>query len=97
MTRQLHWTGQPWAFIANININTAGQIIVAIFLLAWIGAVVAYKVRRIDERYGSQVSDAVVTLARLLVGQAQHLRQDELLPPLVGQRRAAGGRERSSQ
>ena len=62
VTRQLHWTGQPWSFIANININTAGQIIVAIFLLAWVGAVVAYKVRRIDERYGSLHGDAVVSL-----------------------------------
>ena len=62
LSTQAGWTGQPWAFIAGININTAGQIIVAIFLVAWIGAVVAYKVRRIDERYGTQATDTVITL-----------------------------------
>ncbi|MDX6245703.1 MAG: nickel/cobalt transporter (NiCoT) family protein [Frankiales bacterium] len=54
LTDQLNWTGQPWAFLGSIDINTAGQVIVAVFILAWIGAVVAYRVRRIDERYGSQ-------------------------------------------
>jgi high-affinity nickel-transport protein len=53
LSDQLHWTGQPWAFVSGIDINKAGQIIVAIFLLSWVGAVVAYKVRRIDERYGA--------------------------------------------
>ena len=58
LTDQLHWTGQPWAWIGSIDINTAGRIIVAVFILAWIGAVVAYRVRRIDERYGSQLGTA---------------------------------------
>jgi nickel/cobalt transporter (NiCoT) family protein len=58
ISTQSGWTGQPWAFISGININTAGQIIVAIFLAAWVGAVVAYKVRRIDERYGAQIGSA---------------------------------------
>ena len=62
LSRQAGWTGQPWAFIAGININTAGQVIVAVFLVAWIGAVVAYKVRRIDERYGHQLGDTAITL-----------------------------------
>jgi nickel/cobalt transporter (NiCoT) family protein len=48
------WTGQPWDFISGIDINLAGRIIVGVFVLVWIGAVVAYKVRRIDERYGGQ-------------------------------------------
>ncbi|MDQ1486491.1 MAG: nickel/cobalt transporter (NiCoT) family protein [Actinomycetota bacterium] len=45
-------TGQPWRFISGIDINLAGRIIVGVFLLVWVGAVVAYKLRRIDERYG---------------------------------------------
>jgi high-affinity nickel-transport protein len=44
-------TGQPWSTIAGIDINKAGQIIVGIFLVVWIGAVVNWKVRRLDERY----------------------------------------------
>jgi nickel/cobalt transporter (NiCoT) family protein len=58
LSDQAGWSGQPWKFISGININTAGQIIVAIFIVAWIGAVVAYKVRRIDERYGAQLGSA---------------------------------------
>jgi high-affinity nickel-transport protein len=53
LSDKLHWTGQPWAFIAGIDINKAGQIIVGIFLISWIGAVLAYRWRRIDERYGA--------------------------------------------
>ncbi|MDX6212000.1 MAG: nickel/cobalt transporter (NiCoT) family protein [Frankiales bacterium] len=55
VTDQAGWTGQPWSFIAGIDINTAGQVIVGVFILSWIGAVAAYKVRRIDERYGGQL------------------------------------------
>ncbi len=51
------WHGQPWDYIGSIDINLAGRIIVGIFILAWIGAIVGYKVRRIDERYGAQLGD----------------------------------------
>jgi len=44
-------TGQPWSTIAGIDINKAGQIIVGIFLVVWIGAVANWKLRRLDERY----------------------------------------------
>ncbi len=48
---QLNLSGQPWDYISNIDINTAGRIIVGVFLVVWIGAVVYYKARHIDERY----------------------------------------------
>jgi len=54
LSDKLHLHGQPWRFVSGIDINLAGRVIVAIFILVWIGAVIAYKVRRIDERYGSQ-------------------------------------------
>jgi nickel/cobalt transporter (NiCoT) family protein len=57
--------GQPWRFVAGIDINLAGRVIVAIFIVVWIGAVVAYKVRRIDERYGSQPADLDAELRSL--------------------------------
>ncbi|HEV7209420.1 MAG TPA: HoxN/HupN/NixA family nickel/cobalt transporter [Mycobacteriales bacterium] len=44
---------QPFAFIANIDINLAGRIIVVVFLLVWVGAVVLWKVRKLEDRYGS--------------------------------------------
>jgi high-affinity nickel-transport protein len=45
-------TGQPWDFIAGIDINLAGRIIVGIFLVVWIGAILNWKLRNLDERYG---------------------------------------------
>ena len=45
--------GQPWDFIAAIDINLAGRIIVGIFLIVWIGAVINWKGRNLDEKYGN--------------------------------------------
>jgi high-affinity nickel-transport protein len=58
LAQQLNLTGQPWDFISGIDINTAGRIIVGAFLLIWIGAVVYYKVGKIDERYAIAVDEA---------------------------------------
>jgi nickel/cobalt transporter (NiCoT) family protein len=70
LSDQAGWTGQPWTFISGININTAGQIIVGVFIVAWIGAVVAYKVRRIDERYGARASALEIPIDAELSGSA---------------------------
>ena len=59
LSDKLNLSGQPWAFIAGIDINTAGRMIVAIFLLVWIGAVVYYKVGKIDERYAEATGENV--------------------------------------
>ncbi len=56
LSDKLGLTGQPWDFIGGIDINTAGRIIVGIFILVWIGAVAYYKLGKIDERYGTPVS-----------------------------------------
>ena len=55
---QAGFTGQPWDFISGIDINTAGRVIVGIFFVVWIGAIVYYKVAKIDEKYGSKVATA---------------------------------------
>ena len=54
---QLNLSSQPWDYISGIDINTAGRIIVGVFLVVWIGAVVYYKARRIDERYAHLATD----------------------------------------
>jgi nickel/cobalt transporter (NiCoT) family protein len=54
---QLNLSGQPWDYISTIDINTAGRIIVGVFLIAWIGAVLYYKARRIDQRYAHLAAD----------------------------------------
>jgi high-affinity nickel-transport protein len=55
---ELRLHGQPWDFIAGIDINTAGRLIVATFLLVWIGAVVYYKARNLDERYARSTDES---------------------------------------
>src|ERR1700712_2613637 len=56
LSEKLELSGQPWDFISGIDINTAGQLIVAIFLLVWIGAVAYYKLAKVDERYAVAVA-----------------------------------------
>ncbi|MDQ2837894.1 MAG: HoxN/HupN/NixA family nickel/cobalt transporter [Actinomycetota bacterium] len=58
LSDKLALTGQPWDFINGIDINTAGRIIVGVFLVVWIGAVVYYKARNLDQRYADAVSSA---------------------------------------
>jgi len=54
-------TGQPWDFIAGIDINLAGRIIVGIFLLVWVGAVLNWKLRKLDEKYGNGDGELVAS------------------------------------
>ncbi|MDQ2883472.1 MAG: HoxN/HupN/NixA family nickel/cobalt transporter [Actinomycetota bacterium] len=51
LSDQLGLTGQPWDFLGSIDINTAGRIIVGVFLVTWIGAVLYWKLRKLDTRY----------------------------------------------
>ncbi|MBY6413659.1 HoxN/HupN/NixA family nickel/cobalt transporter [Rhodococcus sp. BP-252] len=45
---ELGLTGQPWDFLASIDLNLAGQFVVGTFFAVWIGALVYYKVARIE-------------------------------------------------
>lgn len=59
LTRRLHLDNrQPWAFIANIDINLIGRFIVATFVVVWIAAVLYWKWRRFDDLTSSPSSDA---------------------------------------
>jgi high-affinity nickel-transport protein len=52
LSDQLGLSGQPWDFLGGIDINLAGRVIVGVFLLTWVGAVLNWKLRGLDERYG---------------------------------------------
>jgi high-affinity nickel-transport protein len=54
---QLGLRGEPWRSLAAIDINLAGRVIVAAFVVVWLASVVAYRVRRIDERYAALPAD----------------------------------------
>ncbi|MHB8510275.1 MAG: Nickel transporter NicT [Candidatus Dormibacteria bacterium] len=50
---RLKLSGQPWDFISSIDINLAGRVIVGVFFVVWIGAVLNWKLRNLDEKYGT--------------------------------------------
>ncbi|HXJ62209.1 MAG TPA: HoxN/HupN/NixA family nickel/cobalt transporter [Actinomycetota bacterium] len=43
-------------FLGNIDFQTLGFFIVGAFVVTWIGSVVLFKVRRVEERYGGAVT-----------------------------------------
>ena len=53
LAEQFELTGGLWDALAVIDLNLAGQLVVGTFFVVWIGAVVYYKVARIDERGGA--------------------------------------------
>ncbi len=57
LSDQVGLTGQPWDFIGSIDINLAGRLIVAIFFIVWIGAILNWKLRNLDEKYGTGVQN----------------------------------------
>jgi high-affinity nickel-transport protein len=55
VSRQLHVDGGIVDWINGLNFETLGFVIVATFVIAWVGSVVVFKLRRIEERWGSHV------------------------------------------
>ena len=52
---ELHWKGPFWNFMANFNINTAGFVIVAMFVVTWIGALVIWRYAHIEDKWTSRL------------------------------------------
>jgi len=55
LSSQLHLDGPVIGWINNMNFETLGYVIVGTFLVTWIGSVVLFKVRRVEERWGGHV------------------------------------------
>jgi nickel/cobalt transporter (NiCoT) family protein len=47
-----------WGFMFNFNINTAGFVIVGMFILTWAGAVLIWRYGHIEERWGARLRPA---------------------------------------
>lgn len=56
--------GPFWDFIGNLDFQILGYGIVATFAVVWVGSMVLYKVRRLEERYGDQAVDPFKAAAR---------------------------------
>jgi len=55
---QLRLRGAPWSAITALNFTNMGFIIVAAFVLTWLGAFAIYKTRRVEERWGARLESA---------------------------------------
>jgi high-affinity nickel-transport protein len=62
LSNQIGLRGQPWDFIGSIDINLAGRVIVAVFFIVWIGAILNWKLRNLDEKYGTGVQNSEAAL-----------------------------------
>jgi high-affinity nickel-transport protein len=57
LIRSFGLKGGVFNAIASFDlIGRAGYFIVAVFVLAWVAALLIYKARRIDERWGERIS-----------------------------------------
>jgi high-affinity nickel-transport protein len=54
--QEVHWKGAFWNFMANFNINTAGYVIVAMFVIVWAGAMIYWRVGNVEERWGARLA-----------------------------------------
>jgi high-affinity nickel-transport protein len=51
-------TGGFWGFMYKFNINTAGFVIVGMFVLTWIAAMLIWRFGRIEEKWGQRLRPA---------------------------------------
>jgi high-affinity nickel-transport protein len=56
--QELHWNGGFWTFMANFNINTAGFVIVGMFVVTWAGALAIWKFGHVEEKWTARLKTA---------------------------------------
>ena len=54
---RLDITSGPLAFIAGINLDDAGYVIVGLFVVAWVAALAIWRFGRIEERWSAHLVD----------------------------------------
>jgi high-affinity nickel-transport protein len=55
LANHTHLGGFPWDWLRRLDFEVLGFFIVGAFVVVWIGSVVLYKVRRIEQRYGQHL------------------------------------------
>ena len=56
LPQEMHLTGSFWTAMANFNINTAGFVIVGLFVATWAGAVVIWKYGHVEEKWSAKLA-----------------------------------------
>jgi nickel/cobalt transporter (NiCoT) family protein len=52
---ELHWKGQFWNDMSGFNINTAGFVIVGMFVLTWAVALVVWRYGNVEEKWSANL------------------------------------------
>jgi len=55
---ELHLHGQFWNDMAGFNINTAGFIIVGMFVLTWVAALAIWRIGHVEEKWSARLRPA---------------------------------------
>ena len=58
IAQQSHLTGGWWGLMRSFNLNTAGFVIVGMFVLTWVVALAVWHFGRIEERWEAAASSA---------------------------------------
>jgi high-affinity nickel-transport protein len=52
---ELNWHGSFWNAMTALNINTAGFVIVGLFVLTWISAMLIWRYGNIEEKWSANL------------------------------------------
>jgi high-affinity nickel-transport protein len=52
---ELHWKGQFWSDMSGFNINTAGFVIVGMFVVTWAVAVAVWRYGNVEEKWSANL------------------------------------------
>ncbi len=55
LAEKLSLSGQPWDFVAGIDLNYVGYAIVGLFVLTWAVALAVWRLGRIEEKWSAKV------------------------------------------
>ena len=58
LAAQLHWHGSFWGWIGGIDLNALGFLIVGLFAATWIGAMIVWRVARVEEKWTARLRPA---------------------------------------
>jgi high-affinity nickel-transport protein len=55
LSERLNLSGQPWDFVAGLDINYVGYAIVASFAIAWLIALAVWRFGRIEQKWSAGI------------------------------------------
>jgi high-affinity nickel-transport protein len=81
LPQELHWKGPFWRLMSGFDLNTAGYIIVGMFIVTWLGAVLIWRYGHVEEKWGSKLRPMEIAI---LDGAERSLGDDDTRGDLAG-------------